>query len=648
LTAIVMPIALYARGAWADEDATVTVRGSSSSGFTSRARLDDAKREVTDAASLVEPLPGVHVRRLGGDDGFATLSIRGSGANQVNVLLAGVPMTGGGDPSLDLSTLPLWPGATAKVYRSFAPASLGPGSLGGALALDPPSPTAIPGTEAWAAAGSHGAARLRVGDVRPLDWGGEARIVTGVTASRADDDFTYFDPHTRRMVPRRNNGHAQASALVSVARPVRWSPRGAEGTARMTTIVQARRQDLPGTVDQPTPYDRLDSSRLLEVLELTFPVRAGAIVARAWGRRDTLDLSTYDRVAGRARDDQTIVAAGGAAGLHGRPRDDVTIDVRLDGSGERFDPKTAGTGLGATRSSVGLGADAEWRALPSLTWSASGRADAWHDDAVTGGSTEARPTGHAGVEVTRGPFAIAAHGGAVSRPASFVERFGDQGTFLSNRDLRTESAWIADAGARVQGRRGALRGRAELVGFAVWATDLITFVAQGAYGRLRATNIGRARVLGLEAIAEGAWGPADLRVVYTGLATTNESSCDVTLGACDRPPLPGRPEADLVADAGVAIGPARVRYGVDAVSGLRADLSGAVVVPSRVLHFAGVRVDVPRVPGLRVAADVRNLFDLRTGSYDGALGPVERPIGDAYDYPLPGRTVLVSARYRVP
>jgi len=120
------------------------------------------------------------------------------------------------------------------------------------------------------------------------------------------------------------------------------------------------------------------------------------------------------------------------------------------------------------------------------------------------------------------------------------------------------------------------------------------------------------------------------------------------LGTCERPPLPGRPDHDLVADAGATIGPARLRYGVDAVTGLRADLAGAVVVPARVLHFAGIRVDVPRVPGLRVALDVKNLFDLRTGTYDGALGPVERPIGDAYDYPLPGRTILASARYRTP
>jgi len=66
-------------------------------------------------------------------------------------------------------------------------------------------------------------------------------------------------------------------------------------------------------------------------------------------------------------------------------------------------------------------------------------------------------------------------------------------------------------------------------------------------------------------------------------------------------------------------------------------------VPPRVLASAGVRVDVTRE--VRLALDVRNLFDVRTGTYEGALGPVREPIGDSYEYPLPGRSFLVSARF---
>src|SRR4029077_11312225 len=128
--------------------------------FTARASERDSPRELTDAASLVEPLPGVHVRRFGAVDSFATLSIRGTSSNEVAVILAGVPLTGGADPTLDLATLPLWPGARVRVYRSFAPAAMGPGSLGGTLVLDPPTAVGASRTEAWMAGGSFGARRL--------------------------------------------------------------------------------------------------------------------------------------------------------------------------------------------------------------------------------------------------------------------------------------------------------------------------------------------------------------------------------------------------------------------------------------------------------------------------------------------------------
>src|SRR5215469_2180213 len=134
----------------------VVVHGTEAGGFVSRADERDSPREITDAASLVEPLPGVHVRRYGADDAFTTLSIRGSSSTEVAVLVAGVPLTGGADPSLDLASLPLWPGAVVRMHRTFTPAALGPGSLGGTLALEPPKPTSPPRTEAWAAVGSFG------------------------------------------------------------------------------------------------------------------------------------------------------------------------------------------------------------------------------------------------------------------------------------------------------------------------------------------------------------------------------------------------------------------------------------------------------------------------------------------------------------
>jgi vitamin B12 transporter len=632
----------------------VTVRGDSAGNYTSRADEHDTAREVTDAASLVEPLPGVHVRRYGADDSFTTLSIRGSSSTEVGIIFAGVPLTGGADPSLDLSTLPLWPGAVASVHRTFTPAALGPGSLGGTLVLEPPRPSAPTSTETWAAVGSYGEARMRVADVR--DAGGGARIVTALSASRADDNFGYLDPTLSTpgndvYSTRQNAGHAAVNGLISWAVPVRW---GADSTGALTvtTLAQARHQELPGTVFGPTPFAALDTDRELASAQLSGAAGPGAWSVRAWGRRDGLRLSNPDALAslGPARADQAITATGGSLGWRGRPASPATVELRVDGSGEHFEPGlTAGVAPPptATRASVGAALDAEWRVIEPLALAASGRLDEWSN--VTSGSgaqsaaADLRPTGHLGLEVMLDSVTLATHGGATARPPSFIELYGDRGAFVGDPNLLPESAWTVDAGARTSRRVGPLRLAAEVVGFGTWAQDLITFVPVGAYGRSEATNIGLARLLGVEVDLRAAAGPIELRGSYTGLSTENDSACEAIVGPCVHPPLPGRPVSDLVADLIGTLGPASVRVGVDAVTGIVADVAGSIGVPPRVLASAGARLDVVR--GLRIALDVRNLFDVRTGTYDGALGPVHEPIGDYFEYPLPGRTFLVSARY---
>jgi outer membrane receptor protein involved in Fe transport len=631
----------------------VTVRGDTVGDFTSTASERDSTREVTDAASLVEPLPGVHVRRYGADDSFTTLSIRGSTSTEVAIVFAGVPLTGGSDPSLDLSTLPLWPGEVARVHRTFAPAALGPGSLGGTLVLDPPRPTSEPITETWGAVGSYGEARLRVADVR--DTGAGGRVVTAVSASRADDDFTYLDPTASTpghevFATRQNAGHAAVNGLVAWAVPVRWTP-GNTGMLTVTTLAQGRHQELPGTVLGPTPFAVLDSDRELAAVELTGAAGPGAWSTRAWGRREGLRLSDPDAsefALGATRADQTIVATGGSVGWRGRPAERTRLEVHVDGSGERYAPGvTEGEPQppGASRLSAGAALDAQWSVVDALDLAASARLDEY-SNAGASTASDLEPTGHLGFEWTIDDVTLSSHVGETARPPSFIELYGDRGAFLGNPSLLPESAWTVDAGARTSRRWGPVRVAAEVDGFGTWAQDLITFVPIGAYARSVATNIGLARLFGVEVDARAAVGPVELRAAYTGLVTEDDSACEAIVGPCVHPPLPGRPANDLVADLLGTLGAVTARVGIDWVSGIDADVAGSIVVPPRVLTSAGLRVQAAR--GLRLALDVRNLFDVRTGTYEGALGPVPYPIGDYYAYPLPGRTFLVSARFTQP
>lgn len=667
--------------AWADDGeaeasasapATVRVRGAHAGGFASRTAEGDTPRETTDVASLLAPLPGVHVRRFGGDDSLATISVRGSTSSQVAIVLGGVPLSGGSDPTLDLGSLPLWPGVEMRVYRSFAPASLGPGSLGGTLELRAPPVSGPPRTEVWSAVGSFGALRLRVGDSRSLGDGSPdlpaARVTAALSANRSDGDFTYVDPlasAARAERTRTNAGVAAANGLVQWSLPFRLSPT-AERTARLTvlTLLQARRQGLAGTIKAPTTTESLTSSRALASVELAAPASAtSTLFVRGWGRHNHLALRS------RADESQlsgtplatsdTIVALGASAGLRGRPARAVSAELRVDSAGERFVPGTWEGGRspgGASRASGGLGADVEARPTERLTLTASGRGDVWHDAAVEGASEDAaRATGHVGAALELGPLSLAAHAGHLARAPGFVERYGNRGAFLGSAGLRPEAATTLDLGLSVAGRAKALSGRLELVGFSTWASDLIVYVPQGFYGRAKATNIGVARVLGGELDAKLEYDRFLVRASYTVLRTANDSACDVTASpggqACVAPPLPGRPGHDLVLDLGLRVGALRLRYGLDVVADLAADLTGAVRVPPRALQSVGARLLVgdatgrPELDGLTLAFDISNLGDLRTASYAGVLGPVSEPIGDLYDYPLPGRAFLLSARF---
>ncbi len=649
----------------------VVVRGtsaSSASGFVSKASEADSTREVTDVAGLLEPLPGLHVRRLGADDTFSTLSIRGSTSSEVAVVFAGVPLTGAADPSLDLSSLPLWPGARVKVYRTFAPAIVGSGSLGGTLTLEPPRPSDPEGSDVWAGVGSFGEERIRIADIRAVD-DGRGRIVTALSASRATDDFTYFDPTTGAFETRQNAGYAALNGLASVALPLDLGG-GEPGTVTMTMLLQDRLQHLAGAIEMPTLFAELRTNRELLSLDVGKPVGQAAVLHLVgWTRRDEIETTDHRLLSGGSDEnvstDDAIVGAGGAASIRQALGRLASVEARVDGSFERFVPgadvSTFGVEPSATRGSIGGGVDADWRPVRRLDVAASGRLDANVDGADASSAspsaespstgTELRPTGHVGAELAAGPLTFAAHAGAVSRPPSFIERFGG-GAFLANPALGSESALTADVGARYERTRGRLRAHLELDGFATHADNLITLVPFGALDRLKAENIASARVYGVEASADVRGYGFDVRAAYTGLLTFDDDP-NACPACATPPPLPGRPGNDVVADAAYALGPVRVRYGVDFVGSMNVAESGSLQAPDRLLQSVGVRVAVPWIEGLRLACDVSNLFDVRTGleTTSGAnlqglsSGSARVPIGDEFDYPLPGRTFLVTARW---
>ena len=632
----------------------VTVRGDAAGGYVSRTSTDDAPREPIDAASMLDELPSVHIRRLGAEGSFASISVRGSAPSQVGVVLGGIPLTTAADPAFDVGSLPLWPGASMRVFRGFAPAALGTtGYLGGVLAIDLPSPATGERTEAWAAAGSFGGLKLRLGDLRRV---GPVELGSGIFASRSDGDFSYplqipYGTGPVVQQTRTNAGQATVGGIEHASITFPWGSGGA------LVFADARRLGVPGTADAPTRFPTLSTDRVVTGLDATVRTGAsGALHFLGWGRLETSNL--YDPLheldaTHATTTKSTSEAAGLSAAWRGRPLDALTLGLVLDGRVEGFLPDASTTSLDtgpASRVAGGVGADVEWRATPRLTVSGSGRIDGRRDDAgdnkglggmTLGVSGDVAPTGHLGASYRFADAAVvSAHAGALERPPGFQELYGNGASLLANPSLLPERALSADAGVHGDVGDGRAAFGYEVVGFFTSASDLITFEPIGR-GTFRAKNVDRAFLGGAEITASLAARGLRTQVTYTLLLTEDRST-----GL----PLPGRPEHDLVYDAAYQIGPVRVRYGLDLLAGETYGAEGPIPLPAHALHGVGASLDVPWVRGLRLALDVENLFDLRTLYLDSpSLGrPIAMPLSDFLGFPLPGRTVWATVRFSRP
>jgi len=84
---------------------------------------------------LLERQLSLQVRRLGGNSGYSTASLRGSSPSQLKIFIDGLSLGDGRGATVDLSTLSLGDYQAVEIYRSHVPARFGSGSMGGAINL---------------------------------------------------------------------------------------------------------------------------------------------------------------------------------------------------------------------------------------------------------------------------------------------------------------------------------------------------------------------------------------------------------------------------------------------------------------------------------------------------------------------------------
>ncbi len=629
---------------------TIEVRGTAdgpaaldATAFATVIRAEDFAGRVTSVPELLRDSVGVQVRSLGGE--FATVSIRGSSAEQVVVYLDGVPLNRALGGGVNLADLPLGQVESIEVYRGFTPAGLSAASIGGAILIRTRRASTSPAGSAALAFGSYqsGEAIASVSGTR-----GRGDYMLGFDGAGSRGDFAYLDnngtqhePADDRTLRRVNNdfrlGHLSGRFTLKTG------PR-----ARLTfaTDLFARDQGVPGLDCCLSPSARFTTTRILMRPELEVSGLAGGrLLARVAAdftryREEFDDPQGLISLWGRNLDYIALTESLGAeAGLVLAASSRQAISVLLSHRGETADLEDRAlrgpTGLGtASRRTTTLTVE-DQIAFPSdrLVINPSLRLESFDSDLQPGSAggvivdlpSDRRTTGKVGFRL-RAADGVTFKGnfGYFLRLPDFTELFGNRGSVLGNPALRPENGRSLDLGVVFAAQRpaGALVRQAHLEAtlFETVAEDLIQFISNS-QSTVKALNTNRARIRGVELSLALALGRR-----FTGsVNATHQRPVDTNRRPAEGNILPGRPQDEVGAAAALELGPGRLFYGFTFVGRNFIDRANtpAGALPARFLHDLGYRVRLLR--GLQGTIEIKNLADERTL--------------DVARFPLPGRSV---------
>lgn len=604
---------------------------------------------------LLGELPGVFVTRTGGLGAPASVSLRGSTPNQVQVYVDGVPLnaaTGGG---VDLDQLPVGFVERVEVYRGATPMAFGASGIGGVVSLT----TAPPDS-------TRAGARLEAGswDTRGVAAeagvaAGRVRVGGGLHVVHTDGDFpflqdqgTAFDPSDDRTARRQNNAVDQTDGFGTA----RLALSG--GRALSASVLGfGRDQGVPGRALIPTRRTHLDTRRWLGRLaytgandlgpggRLNVEARALTLLQRFSDPEHEISgvpTATRDRTTSLGGQVSASRAFGGV----------VRSTLMLDTTHEWYEPYDAAkadpAGAPGSRTSATAGLETSFwvqrtdtQIIPSLRLE-SARDVVSRRNAFTDVPEATAPTLHllpvirlALVQSAGDHVTLRANGGRYARLPSLTERYGNTGFIVPNPDLVPESGWNADAGAAFRAGTARVRATADVTAFAALSSQLIVFEAVGQQA-VEARNVGRARVLGVDAALSA---EAGRHGRLTGQVTFSDARDTSDVPAYRGRPLPLRPRLrgyvrpELRAVALGAGFTGSVYADFDYTGGNTMFPNGGVEQPSRALWGAGTSF-AHEDSGVRLTVSAQNLTDAR--------------VWDVVGYPLPGRSFFVSFGFRTP
>jgi iron complex outermembrane receptor protein len=610
-------------------------------------------RSAEDLPQLLAELPGVSVTRMGGLGSLATLSLRGSSANQVEVYFDGVPLSAASGGGVDVGLIPVVDLGSVEVYRGMSPIAFGASAIGGIVSLSSTAATDS-GVRAYAGGGSFGT-EFAGAQAR---WAGKnLRALASVNALGWTGDFPY----------RNDNATPFNASDDSITRRQNNALRQIDGLAHVVGLLPGSRQ-MWGTVsflhrDQGEPPEgsvnargaSLGTDRLLATAAYDSNDDLGP--GSSW-RAQIYNVTTWQRLddlngdLGAPAQTRDLSTSSGATITGVKPLAGwLKLSLVADGRYERFDPSSVLPGATSippgSRVDGAGGVEARMvtqtlrlAVIPSLrletakdtlTSPARYRLSGVDTQPATYWLPNARL---ALVQWASEQVTLRANLGRYGRLPSLTERYGNTGLLLGTPNLVPESGTNADVGANWTRQGERLRLSLDGALFAVWARNLIHFLMAGPYWRPE--NVGLARILGAETSATVDW---RRRFRFFGQTTFTDARDQEDVSGSYGKQLSFRPRLRAYARPELRNLPlaGRWRWGLyadlDVTSGNYLDSANLVEVNPRVLFGAGGQISAPHW-GLRLVASAYNLANT--------------PVVDFTGYPLPGRSVFLTMQWSTP
>jgi outer membrane receptor protein involved in Fe transport len=589
--------------------------------------LDRASIEASGARELGEVLrdqAGVVVTRQGGPGSPTRVSIRGSSANEVLVLLDGVPLNSALTGDADLSTVPLEAVERVTVLRGAQSARYGPRALAGVVAVETRRPR---GTElsARAAAGSWGERRgaLSVGGRR----GAGTAALSGFASlegQRSEGDFRYLVPGFRGGgTAVRRNADAGSLSLLASGRAERA---GREVGVRVDGFTT--RRGMPGGTAQPELGARQEQDRAGAALSARLPAAGVEWRMDADAQLQHARFRDPEPNVGGAYDDEVRARAAGAAlsARAGRGALDVVGGAearRLGITTSLLEDAPDLQMLGAVwlqgRWGRALGAGWTLDLLPAA------RAD-W-STRVSGATLSPRM----GASATRGTLAARLSVGNAFSPPTLADQFFHEGVLVKpNPHLRPERVRGEVEGALElrDAAVGALRVDAELAAYRADVDGMVLWFPDHRFQWSPRNYDVRRAGADLQARVRFPWAEAELR------GTASRAAVEYT-GAVLRGQVAFRPRHTASAAASVRL-PGTIRAELQGRwVGERRSVAGDTLNLLEPYLMADLRLARPFAPGAwagEATFAIENLADTRAAML--------------VDYPYPGRAWTLGVRLR--